>query len=647
MAEHKSREAVEAEWWAAWRAADYSWQGLARKSWEGWSLTLDGKLVETLTAPEGSRAATLQDYWRAESSDLIAGDGQFWTRAHCPPAWVNGEPTGKISWSVSQHAAFEEMLSSRLGEASDLEVDGPHRRAQFQGCVLFEAPRHKLATDAPLCVKLQNACFIGTADFENLRFAEIAEFDQALFTRDVNFGAVRFLDDALFYGASFLSDATFEDAQFSKLAYFPLAKFTSEATFARAKFLSSARFSSAWFYGYADFNNAAFSLSADFPDAYFLEASNFAFTAFGANSSFGSVNFCGPSTFESAKFTSDAHFRHATFVETVVFSGAEFGRDAIFSFAAFKAGVWFTIDSAHSRPVTFNRHADFSDAQFSGAARFAGACLKGRMNLRTAIFERYADFSRIVAPDKEANWRGAFDGALFQGTLDWRGVPYHVLSALSGATLERGVLLSRISEGQEALEQGRALTAARSAKDRNDALIALEGGALTLKLAMENVSDKLREQRFYRFELVARRKQQGTPVFEDLFSGLYDFAANYGASIGRPFLLLLVMIPFCALWYWVWEAILARDLGAQAQALVAAPLAPQSWTRVWDALSFSTGRVLPFGPWTTSPPFLAAMDAHGAGWGYGVRFVATAQSVFAIVLAFLFGLAVRRRFQIS
>jgi hypothetical protein len=92
----------------------------------------------------------------------------------------------------------------------------------------------------------------------------------------------------------------------------------------------------------------------------------------------------------------------------------------------------------------------------------------------------------------------------------------------------------------------------------------LEGGALKLKFAMERDSDKLREQRFYRLELRARRKQWGTPWAEKVFSGLYAATANYGGSIGRPFILLLGILAVFGAVFYGWDFLLhpgeiARD----------------------------------------------------------------------------------------
>ena len=74
----------------------------------------------------------------------------------------------------------------------------------------------------------------------------------------------------------------------------------------------------------------------------------------------------------------------------------------------------------------------------------------------------------------------------------------------------------------------------------------------------------------------------------------------------------------------------------------------------WDALLFSAGNVFrPFGAWSSE---LANTDSWLQSFLDGggdplqqllIRLAASVQSVLGIILLFLFGLAVRRRFQIN
>jgi hypothetical protein len=111
-------------WWDAWWKEDFTWAGLAKKAWPGWSVVdIDGVAFAAETesgkvysAPEGEGAkrtrvrwANLQDYWRADvgsgrlrsdgdmGDELIAApDGStIFHRMHLPPAWRDGTATAR------------------------------------------------------------------------------------------------------------------------------------------------------------------------------------------------------------------------------------------------------------------------------------------------------------------------------------------------------------------------------------------------------------------------------------------------------------------------------------------------------------------------------------------------------------------------
>ncbi|MFN4024983.1 MAG: hypothetical protein ACK4MQ_09120, partial [Hyphomonas sp.] len=215
------------------------------------------------------------------------------------------------------------------------------------------------------------------------------------------------------------------------------------------------------------------------------------------------------------------------------------------------------------------------------------------------------------------------------------------VAAFAGARLDRGILLSRASDGEDLRAHRGALKEALILSDKNErqvALKALEGGALQIKLALEQASDRLCEQRFYRLELRARRKQSGTPWTEKFFSWAYAAISNYGASMGWPFVWLLGVILVFALLYWGAATEFRINLGA-----------PVAWCALIDAFNVSLSRIFPFGAFEeVTKDWIAAREVqHGGLAAISLRILASLQSAFALVLLFLFGLAVRRRFQIS
>jgi len=144
----------------------------------------------------------------------------------------------------------------------------------------------------------------------------------------------------------------------------------------------------------------------------------------------------------------------------------------------------------------------------------------------------------------------------------------------------------------------------------------------------------LTRQAQHRFELQARRKQRSLPPGEALFSDLYATASDYGASMLRPFIALGLVIFLFGVIY----AVMHNPFG-----VIPTP------SQVESAMTFSASRVFPFGAYEdVSKDWITAFENTSGGLAtFGLRVLATVQSVFAILLAFLFGLAVRRRFQIS
>jgi hypothetical protein len=629
----KTREQLEKEWWDAWWAEDYSWDGLATKAWVGWVVdTADQSIHEAdaepvKAAPEGRfRDATLQDYWRGEEGDLIASpDGKLkFTRVHLPPAWRDGMPTGKGEW---RDDALDVILAPRLASGKKTTVDmfdaseGADHQTQLSGAMLLSASTNPQDRSSPVHLKCQRTRFLARANFA-----------EQVFGPDVRFENAAFSNGAMFYSATFSGDARFGKVTFFGDAWFGGATFSGEAEFQHTTFLDGAWFDSATFSGDATFASAAFSSHA---------------------------------LFDSTTFSGEARFNNAAFFRDAMFRGATFSGNARFDFASFSADAWF-VARAYG-PTSFLKLASFDSAIFKAPARFKEAHFLGRMSFDKTLFESVVDFSQAELPQREEHWRAAFDGSLFQRSLDLRGVGPKTASLVSGAVFDRGVLLERTDEGVETKAHREALKLASAAEDREDALKALESGALKLKQAMHVANDVAREQRFYRLELRARRKQKGTKGTEKFFSLLYAGTSKYGGSIGWPFLwLATVIVGFAALY-----------LAVEGQ------LKPPEPRSVFESLRYSLSRVIPLGTWDESDDPLRVKvseseapiegeagrgaqdcsfrerlmasddcrpdlkDAELEAYRLALSALATFQTVIAAALYFLLALAVRRKFQIA
>ncbi|KAF0177360.1 MAG: hypothetical protein FD124_426 [Alphaproteobacteria bacterium] len=652
MADMKLREERDAEWWAAWRKEDFSWDGLADKPWEGWTVTADGFAVQTDTgrrygAPKQhggavkaeGRATTLQDYWRVVPAtgrlrsdaemgeELVRAENQpIYHRAHLPLTYEDGAQTGKASWP---DYALDALANPRLMAAEETawsgltldrrKVVGADGRAQFQGGVWLCGAFLSLGNGSPLSLRYEFAALVRHAQFDNATFSGHTCFDNAIFSGDAFFDSATFTGDAFFNGAVFSKDARFKHVAFS----------------------GDARFDSATFSGGSSFDGATFSENARFNGAAFSQAARF----------------------DSAIFSGRAYFNSATFSKLAVFYGAAFSGEALF-FAA-----------------TFEEETLFGNCLFGGLARFNFARFRGRMEFTASVFEKLATFEALSWPEDVRDWHSAFNQALFKSTLGMSGSGFRSFAAFDGATLERGVQIDDAderkadaafwSERRAALDSttldGEVFrlreTEARMKKDKDAAkpvsrseiaahvrearetrLKQLERGCRVLKQSMEKASNKSREQLLYRYELQARRAQRNLPFGEKTFSYLYAAASDYGASMWRPFAALAFLIAVFAGVFFGWSLSLGQIGAGDTQI--------ETVTAAWQALDLSWANV--FKP-------LSALTSEASGEGtlgdrllidrpgiaFAVRAVATLQSLLAIVLAFLFALAVRRRFQIS
>ena len=149
---------------------------------------------------------------------------------------------------------------------------------------------------------------------------------------------------------------------------------------------------------------------------------------------------------------------------------------------------------------------------------------------------------------------------------------------------------------------------------------------------------RLSESRFFKMELRARRRRRDTevPGWERFASMAYGLTADYGDSIARPVLFFVGVAVAFAFAYW---GLAALETGKAVEA-----------GELGDALRYSLSRMTPFGAMQDQQAWawLDGWQNQGSlfSWAGLIRLTATVQSALALVLTFLFALAVRRRFQI-
>lgn len=664
MADAKSREQLERDWWGAWWALDYSWKGLQRR------LIGEGYSPSYMARGGLHDERTLQDYWRRDpatgelrddaamalAGELVDCEGVQFHIAHLPTKMKSGAPTWKANLRDPAWKRLDTLLAARIAAGVETKVgpfgalEGPDGRAQLVGAVIRGELDHRDGPEAILHLNAANSAMLGWTDYQSQRFGPGTRFDGAFFTGYANFDSTIFPGDARFGAATFCDTADFEKAIFSGGAFFYETHFAGYAMFNGATIAGEARFEGATFSQVASFDDATFSPAANFWGANFFDVVSFHKTVIGGDINFDRSTFADELRFD-AKVAGAASFAGGRCEATVWFSNSEFTGPFDVSFREFLGRVWMN-------DVTF----------------------RGPMNFTGASFEKLVSFEKMTWPAVARDWHGAFEAAQFRSPVSFEFSGFKALAAYGGAILESEL---RIDDPDEASSIGTFLSERRAAirsavldgkdfrKQENDRrravdkrargvstgdvrkhvqearehrLKQLERGCRVLKQSMERTSNKSREQLLYRFELQARRAQAGLPPGEALFSDLYRFASGYGASMVRPLIALVLLIALFGAGFFFWAGALGLIGHRQDQI--------DQLTALWQALDLSWANV--FKP-------LSALSADGKAAGtlgdrlldggpavaFAVRSVATLQSILAIVLAFLFALAVRRRFQIS
>lgn len=289
----------------------------------------------------------------------------------------------------------------------------------------------------------------------------------------------------------------------------------------------------------------------------------------------------------------------------------------------------------------------FEGATFEGKASFKGTVFRGATSFARAHFKSTADFQTTVWSLDPADHERAFRETRFDSFVDFRNTAFNAFSAFDGAMFKAEIRFDRTQVLNDAAIE-KALKAATS----EDAKLTLEHGFRALKQAAEGVRDRHLEQAFFRYELLARRRQKATPGVERLLSWLYGALSNYGASFVRPALAAGgVWLAFILIYFLL-------GLASGSPQMAAASLEPGAPHQAWpEAVGLSTRSMFNlFGVWNWRP----ASTLPPSGWSLEhvllaehplltvvTRLASTAQSILAGVLLFLLALAARRRFQIN
>ncbi|MBI1194150.1 MAG: hypothetical protein GC205_13410 [Bacteroidetes bacterium] len=678
-----SPENREAAWLELWHARDFTWQGRSEKA------ALQTEMVEVPASfPDGREAegefkrVSLKDYWRwsiglpgverlltdeemREAGLLVEVDGETYHLIHAPDLWLkvieHGMPLQILTDII---AARAERVPDDIGTNADNSPNWVRALQLLGGWLpggLLRQAHTRKAID-------MSGAYVPDIHLSGLKVGPLNCL-RSLFTGRVNFVGATFSGEADFERATFSGKASFSDATFSGEADFTIATFSGGAQFYNATFSGGAGFEKATFSGEAGFGRATFSREAGFTSATFSGEVDFTSATFSGGASFSSATFSGGVSFWLATFSGGASFWLATFSGGVVFKSATFSGEANFTVATFSGGASFEkatfSGGANFWRTTFSGGADFQKATFSDWAIFENATFKAPVTFVGGTFEDVVIFNKVNWPN--LNVPNAFKGARFKDRVDFESNSLISVSAFNEAHFEippsfRDLTQSQLDEvfgdsinqTKESIRQAKKAQAeAKRKKGKYEGLTpdqllaALEGGFRTLKKVADEKGNFLLSQTYYRFEVRTRVKRPEIAFWEKVAATFYGLSSDYGNSIARPFVSLAVILAgFAAIYLAL--AIEVNLINWQDRAALQSGF--------FESLDFSLNNVFqPLSALSTDAPregdasSLAEklLNNYGLGLGLIVTAISIVQSLTGIVLAFLFGLAVRRRFQIS
>ncbi len=599
------RAVMTAVWHTHWWIADYSWDGLAAKAHDG---------------------VSLRDLWADEAAHLIAepGTSRRWTRLHCPLTFFDGSASPKAAWSDADWEALRREYDSGDARVFDGAVWAPDldisqvlsaRNASIDGVVrLGDGTRIDLTG-----ARIGGLSAAGGSVFEALIC------DEATIVGPVNLSDVAVSGVNSFRATTFLGDCLFTRARLGGTqSDFESARFAGTADFSEATFGGHAVFNKACFGGAVDFFGVRFINRALFDNAQCLEDIGFYKAAFVRRLSLNDAVFYGKVNLEGitdgdpiAQSPQAINLTVNTHEETPGLTGT------LDASAGPPESGFRSLPKILSRRAVFYEDANFSNrdllspstferARFHNRARFHGSDVHASVNLHATRFKDALHFRPQSLPK--------YPEALL--SLRYLSAP----EAGDKAAWTRAYLKGRI--------------AARKVDYTPDGYFdGVEASFRTLKQLMEDRRDRVREGDFFNLELRARRRRSDVPLWERIASLFYWLISDYGNSIFRPLVVMALLFAGLAGAYYI----LGEAHGAQGQGshlLSAFGFSLQNVFAPFSALD--AGKFSAKDTWVNGLVF-----SSDPGFSLTIKAIASLQSLLTLSLAFLAGLAGRRRFQIN
>ncbi len=598
----------EKQFWDRWYAENYSWEGLKAKS-----------------LGEGR---TLQDYWAEEKEQGLlvkAPDGREYTRFHLPFVLRSGEATSKNAMSLAEQKVLGGTLRKKIHDAENadgvLALDG----IIFPGVI--EIHGENLESEKPLAVRLRKA------------------WAQSLSIQKRNLTSL--LSDRSFYGAGF----HFEQLEVAERVNFWRSAFGGRSLMQKVNVSEFAQLGESYFDEWLHLIECKFKQAFWSWRTYYARDFRCRSCVFGGDgseeetenlcASFGATHFSAEADFSDCEFRERIKFRAATFEQDAVFNGVKWP-DCHGDFAEAFAGA------------TLSGNAYFQEDAFSAFAAFAGANFKREVLLteeaviyddrfRAALCQAMSDEDCLEAYRqkiaKEQEERGVIGKGREQARLT--GLRENIrASQLQGGVPRPSGPLYYVPSKRELEKPKSKPPVAFERAFFEPRLRSLEAGLRAARKGAVEVRNVAMAQRFFRFELLTRRKRtQRLRNGAGIFFAAYRRLSDFGSSFARPLVSLFILWFAAAIFFLGVGSASVADISMTTDAPGAFEFSARNIfrpTSVWSARDFYNTEGFSFRLLFESSDIVRLI----------VRTVSSLQSLLSGVLVFLFALAARRQFEL-
>ena len=591
-----------------WRDADYSWDGLSLKGYD-------------------DEERNLQDYWLDLADDLReAPNGKLYTLIHFPLLNENGSKTGKENWPKEDWNRIQSALAAKaeaaMKEGQDIDLSGvmilpgqatirlPANREHSTTAYMTRA-RHAVLPDISAKRGNLDSIQLSTSVMNDFDFGEL-EIESLSFTDIVASTRVAIASVKM---KSFLCANTIYLGPFG----FWYSHMREYSSFIETKFFRTATFYTATFERIANFSKVDFLSSVYFRSFKVLDECIFSGVSFESRPSFESAEIKGLLRFQDVTWPRDVHYTNQNFFNAQL-QGNVVIRDENFCYFSIFNGANIV------RDVILPDTVVFEDRAFKRA--ISRACDKNQATRRWLLDSQVA--ASDAGSEDELLWRPLTLERKYTAASEGRNsrnLPLQVSRFVSQFFKKTVPEIDSSSRSETKTPPDKDYCE----KFRSDRLRELEGGLRALRKGAEKTGDVASAQRFFRMELITRRRRRNSmrgAIWAASF--LYQWSSDFGGSMMRP------IVTLFGLWV-AFAAIFA--------------LCADSGFDFIGALNFSGQNIVrPFSIWSARDllegTFSAQLLNDPDTWrGVAIRFVATLQSFAALILLFLFGLAARRQFQ--